>query len=131
MKLTLEQLRNSKAGQRADNQALLAEVGRRPRAVGAVEAKKPEPDQRREAQDRELGSVQEGVAYRISLIVFSRKKMDAHDNLRSAAKPIVDRITEDLGFGSDNDPRLTWEYHQITGPGKVGVIVKIETIYDN
>lgn len=84
-------------------------------AVGGLQAKEPKPNQRSQGQDCQLEQGQESVGYRIKLIVVSRRRMDAHDNLRSSLKPIVDQITASLGFASDDDPALKWSYSQITG----------------
>lgn len=68
------------------------------------------------------------MAFRVSLIVVCRRRMDEHDNLRAACKPLVDAITESLGFSSDDDPRLQWNYDQLVAKGRVGTIVRIECV---
>lgn len=96
--------------------------------MGRLETPKPKPDQRGKAQDPELGGRPAGVGFSITLIVFCRRKMDQHDNLRSACKPLVDRITETLGFRSDDDPRLSWHYDQVITSEEEGCLVKIEEL---
>lgn len=105
MKFTLEDLKATKAGQLQSNAGVL----------GAVETKVAKPNKRSEIENSELVRGQQGLAFRIRLIVVSRRRMDAHDNLRSACKPVVDAITESLGFKSDDDPALEWNYSQISG----------------
>lgn len=105
MNFTLEQLKQTKAGQSEQNARTLA----------GLQAQVAKPARRRQSEDCQLVESKEGMAYRISLIVVSRRRMDGHDNLRTALKPIVDSITESLGFKSDDDPRLSWRYNQISG----------------
>jgi hypothetical protein len=94
-------------------------------SVGAVEGPKPKPDQGRKGQDPKLGSSSPSMVYRIGLCVVSNRELDAHDNLRSACKPLVDAITASLGYASDSDARLRWEYGQLVSNGRPGVIVSI------
>lgn len=48
----------------------------------------------------------------ITLKRIAPSKLDAHDNLRTAMKPIVDGIADALGLPNDRDPRVTWAYDQ-------------------
>lgn len=84
-----------------------------------------QPDQRREGQDRELAAGPGGLGYRVTIISLRKRLVDAHDNLRTGAKPLVDAITATLGFASDDDPRLTWAYAQLIDDSE-GTIVRIE-----
>lgn len=68
------------------------------------------------------------MGYRISIISFRKKLVDEHDNLRMGCKPLVDAITRSLGFSSDDNPRLHWEYQQCKTEGRLGTLVKIEAI---
>lgn len=95
--------------------------------VAGLQDPKREPDQRREGQDHQLDKSTSGVGYRIAIISLRRRLADGHDNLRTGAKPLVDAITKTLGFASDDNPRLTWEYGQIVS-GSEGTIVKIECV---
>lgn len=47
----------------------------------------------------------------VKLTRRSVKSLDAHDNLPSAFKNVVDEIASWLGI-DDADPRVTWQYHQ-------------------
>ena len=94
--------------------------------VGAVETAKPEPHQRRRGEDRGVEEGPSGVVVRVCLVALRRRLLDRHDNMRSACKPLVDAITATLGFRSDDDPALEWEYGQQRTAGSEGVMVKIE-----
>ena len=52
----------------------------------------------------------------VHLTRYSPKFLDEHDNLRMSWKYAVDKVSECLtGVGKgkgDNDPRITWVYHQ-------------------
>lgn len=98
-------------------------------AVAGLQDPKREPDQRSKIQDRQLEKGPKRMAIRVSIISVRKRFVDEHDNLRTGAKPLVDAITTSLGFTSDNDPRLHWEYGQVLGT-KAGTIVKIEAISD-
>lgn len=96
--------------------------------LGAVEDPKRQPDKRSQIQDRKLEERQAGLGYRITIISFRRKRVDAHDNLRWGAKPLVDAITTSLGFVNDDDERLQWDYQQVVTTGAEGTAVKIDRI---
>lgn len=83
-----------------------------------------QPNKRSQSQDCQLDKSTRGVGYRITLISLRRKLVDGHDNLRTGAKPIVDCITRSLGFASDDNPRLQWEYAQVISD-RPGTIVRI------
>jgi hypothetical protein len=51
---------------------------------------------------------------RITLTRIAPRKLDAHDGLRSALKPVVDGVADFFGC-KDNDPRLEWRYEQRRG----------------
>jgi len=58
----------------------------------------------------------------VTLTRYGIKELDAHDNLRSAFKYIVDKIAEILtgkknGKG-DSDQRITWRYDQVKSKTK-------------
>lgn len=101
--------------------------GKRPRAVGAVENPIREQNKRGESQDRGLEGGAAGVRFCVSIISVRHRLIDAHDNLRTGAKPLVDRITAWMRFKNDADSRLTWEYFQLRTTGPEGVIVVIST----
>lgn len=96
--------------------------------VGAVANPERKRDQRSSGKDQELGRRPSGLEYCVTIVSFRRKRVDGHDNLRTGAKPLVDRITETLGFASDDDPRLHWEYQQVITTGQEGTIVKIDEV---
>ena len=61
-----------------------------------------------------------GDSVRISctLTRISGRTLDAHDNLRSAFKSVVDQIADELALTSDRSPRIDWHYAQERGaPG--------------
>lgn len=93
--------------------------------LGGLPNPKREPDLGRRSEDRQLEKSTRGVGYRITIISLRRKAVDGHDNLRTGAKPLVDCITRSLGFASDDNPRLQWEYGQVISK-RPGTIVKIE-----
>lgn len=95
--------------------------------MGALPDPKRKPDQRRKSQDRQLEEGEASVGFRIVIISCRSRMADIHDNLRQGAKPLVDAICHSLGFASDSDPRLQWEYRQITGK-PYGTIVLIERV---
>ena len=95
--------------------------------VAGLQDPQREPNQRRESQDRELDKSKEGLVFSITIISIRKRLVDAHDNLRTGAKPLVDQITRSLGFSGDDNPRLRWEYGQIIG-SKEGTLVRIERL---
>lgn len=98
--------------------------------VGARPAQSAKPDRRTAGEDCRVESAARRVGFCISLIQHRRRLLDEHDSLRFAVKPLVDAITDWLGFQHDNDPRLRWEYAQIQTRATEGVVVKIEPIND-
>ena len=53
-----------------------------------------------------------------ALIVITRvapRRLDPHDNLPAALKPVVDEIAEWLGLDTDDDPRVRWAHRQVRG----------------
>jgi hypothetical protein len=98
--------------------------------VGRLENPKRQPDKRSDQKDPGVEVLQDSVAYRVLIISCRHRLCDAHDNLRTGAKPLVDAITATLGFTSDDDRRLTWEYGQVISE-REGTIVKIELAKDN
>jgi hypothetical protein len=55
--------------------------------------------------------------------VAPRPIKDAHDNLRSAFKHIVDSVAERLGI-DDGSPRIAWLYRQRKGPAQVEIEIQ-------
>lgn len=96
------------------------------RPVAGLQDPQRQPNQRRQGQDRQLDKSTEGVAIRVSIISIRKRRCDEHDNLKTGAKPLVDAITYSLGFQSDDDRRLQWDYHQVIGKPE-GTIVVIST----
>lgn len=94
--------------------------------VGGLSNPKRQPNQRSQSEDRQLDKSREGVAYCVTIISLRRKLVDGHDNLRSGAKSLVDQITRSLGFASDDNPRLSWQYGQLRTDGEQGTAVVIE-----
>lgn len=60
----------------------------------------------------------------VTLTRISPRSLDAHDNLRSALKFVVDGIADKLGI-KDNDPRVEWRYAQAKGK-PASVVVEFE-----
>ena len=53
----------------------------------------------------------------VTLTRVSPRSLDAHDNLRSAFKGIVDQVADEIGL-NDRSPRIDWLYAQERGaPG--------------
>jgi hypothetical protein len=98
------------------------------RPVDSMGAKVPQQDKRGEGQNSKLESGSECRGFRIKLIQLRRRLLDAHDNQRAACKPVVDRITERLGFKDDSDPLLQWSYEQARTLGQQGLVVFIEPL---
>ncbi len=103
-----------------------AKVHRQP--VGGLDGPKSEQGQRRESKASGMVGIEASVGCVITLTSYRRRLLDGHDNLMAAHKPLVDRITEDLGFSSDNDTRIKWEYQQIVTRGATGTSVVISQI---
>lgn len=101
---------------------------KRPRAMGAMENPQRKPDQRGESKDCGMVAGPKGVGYCITIISMRRRLVDAHDNLRTGAKPLVDRIAAWLGYRDDSDAALHWQYEQLRTTGPEGVIVCISTL---
>lgn len=64
----------------------------------------------------------------ISLTQHRARLLDSHDNLRAALKPLVDCITADLCFMSDDNNQLVWQYAQVATQGEQGVSVTVEVV---
>ena len=64
-----------------------------------------------------------GLPCIVTLVRVGAKPLDAHDNLRSSLKGVVDSIAERLGV-PDNDPRIEWRYGQ--AKGAPAVLVTLE-----
>lgn len=95
---------------------------------GGVGNPKRECNQRSETQDRGVGEVQTGMGFRITILSMRARLIDGHDNLKTGAKALVDRVTEWLGFRTDSDPRLEWNYAQCQTSGRRRTFVLIERI---
>jgi len=106
------------------NPAIYGDAG----ALAGLRAAVAKPRQRREGENRGVESGGAGMAYRVTLIQCRRRLLDSHDNARAACKKTVDLICEWLGFTSDADPRLTWDYAQHKTAGRQGVVVIIECL---
>ena len=66
-----------------------------------------------------------GLPLEIGLIRVSprRQRMDAHDNLPSALKAVVDSICQWLDR-DDADPTITWTYSQLLGKTGVEIVIR-------
>lgn len=56
-----------------------------------------------------------------ALVVITRvapRRLDGHDNLQAACKPVVDELAEWLGLATDDDPRVRWAHRQTRGEPK-------------
>lgn len=65
------------------------------------------------------------------------RKLDAHDGLRAALKPVVDEVAAWLG-ADDADPRIQWVYRQrtwaesrLSGASRPAVLLQIETAWEH
>lgn len=103
--------------------------GRAGPVAAGLRADEPERSERRQSEDSSVEAGAEGVEYSVAVVAFRRRLLDKHDNLASACKPLTDRITEWLGFDTDNHPRLHWEFLQHETRGRVGVVVKIDKTF--
>ena len=56
----------------------------------------------------------------VTLTRVSPGTLDAHDNLRSALKSVVDGVASYFGI-DDADPRIEWRYAQAKGPAAVRI----------
>ena len=64
-----------------------------------------------------------GLPCIVTLVRVGVRPLDAHDNLRSSLKAVVDSIAARLGV-PDNDPRIEWRYGQ--AKGSPAVLVTLE-----
>src|SRR3990172_8300722 len=61
----------------------------------------------------------------VTLTRIAPRKLDGHDNLRSAFKVTVDSIADALGLRDDSDARVEWRYEQERGkPSAVRVEIR-------
>lgn len=95
--------------------------------VAGLQNPKREHNKRGESQNPKLDESSKSVGYRVGIISVRTRLVDQHDNLPQGCKQLVDAITATLGFASDSDPRLQFEYGQVLGT-KTGTIVKIEAL---
>lgn len=117
MRITLDDLRKTKAGQLSSNDHLFG--------LGAMEEPVAQPDAAR-ALDRGRPARQTSPGrVDICLIRCAARLLD-DDNLAGGLKPLRDAIAASLGF-DDGDPLIRWHYAQCQTDGQPGVIVKIET----
>lgn len=98
---------------------------RQDKPVAGLRSKEPESDQRGKGQDRRVETSAGGIQYRVAFTVYRKRLLDGGDNDRSALKATRDSVADFLGFASDNDPRLIWEYHQIKASRDLGTHVLI------
>lgn len=64
----------------------------------------------------------------VTLTRVAPRPLDAHDNGRTAMKPIADAVTDALGLKSDRDPRLSFAYdQQRAGIREYSVLVRVES----
>lgn len=96
--------------------------------VGGRQTCCTKPNGGREVENRSMEGPAHILEYRISLIQFRHRRLDAHDSLAFAVKPLVDEIARFLGFSDDSNPRLHWEYDQHETKGREGTFVKIEIL---
>lgn len=92
--------------------------------VAGLDSPKPEQERRKIKAGR-MERSKKSVAIVVTIVSYRRRRLDGFDNLRFAHKPLVDRITETLGFASDDDPRLRFECEQVITEGKTGTQVLI------
>jgi hypothetical protein len=134
VKFTLEQLRNTKAGQDPKNLSLIAEAIRQhgPKAdiltMGPIRDPKLQQDQTRASNVKRstLNSRSQRVVLVVSIIRFGAKEMD-DDNYIAGCKSFRDAIAKSLGV-DDADRRIKWEYRQVIRSGRYGTLVKIDEV---
>lgn len=86
---------------------------------------KSNPGRALEQNSQGQQSRKNGVVYRVTLVSYRCRLVDAHDNLRHGFKPLTDSIAASLGL-DDADKRIRWEFGQVESRGQNGVAVKIE-----
>lgn len=63
----------------------------------------------------------------VKVVRVAPRRLDAHDNLRSACKSVVDEVALWLRLTTDADPRVTWDYDQRRGrAGEYAVEITIK-----
>ena len=76
----------------------------------------------------QLGYWRPRLPCKVTLTRIAPRKMDSHDNLRAAMKPIVDTLAAIIGV-DDGDPQVTWDYDQARGePRTYAVRVEIKEL---
>jgi len=95
-------------------------------ALAAGAAARAEPGRRSQSPNCRLDRPTPRLGYCVTIIQCRHRLLDAHDSLPFSVKPLVDCVTEWLGYASDSDPALRWEYGQIETKGQEGVIVRIQ-----
>jgi hypothetical protein len=113
---TLEQLRQTKAGEAFLNPVRPVETAKRKR--GPKAALEPKPPRRNVGKGR--------VAVIVTLIACRHRLFD-DDNSLAGLKPLRDSIARSLGV-DDADKRVRWCYGQTRTDGIEGVIVRIENV---
>lgn len=97
--------------------------------VGAVQDPiRPRLPKGRKGEDCRVEGGEPSMGYRVGIVSVRRRRTDEHDHLRSGSRPLVDAITRSLGFRSDDDPKLHWEYAQMLTEGEEGTIVRISRL---
>ena len=99
--------------------------------LGGLEAGQPEPAsiQTLAGKPSEHEQSEGCVEVCITFITLRARQLDSDNNVASI-KPLRDAVCDSLGV-DDADPRLTFNYHQIKTSGREGVIVHLETTYEN
>lgn len=96
------------------------------RVLRRLDNPKRQPNIGSAGKDKSLERLPARVVHHVTIISMRRKLADAHDNLRTGAKPLADCIASYLGL-DDADPAITWEYGQLVTTGPEGTIVKIDS----
>lgn len=74
------------------------------------------------------GKVLPKMPVTVTLTRISAGELDAHDNLRSSLKAVVDQIAEEYRL-PDNDKRFDWQYAQEKAKrGVYGVRIRVEAV---
>jgi len=111
---------------RQEYEAYCKKRGETPMVLAAkLPAAKPEQNRGSQGEDSRLEERKGGVGYQIAIVQFRPRLLDGHDNCAGACKSLVDRITESLGFRSDDDKRLRWRYSQVQSKTLTGTLVAI------
>lgn len=88
----------------------------------------PEPNLRRESQDRGVEASEECVRFRIVFTTYRKRLLDEGDNANSALKAIRDRVVTELDLPDDSPRWVDVHYHQIKSDVIQGTHILVQRI---